>query len=239
MTSLVQLAADLNSMLLATTYDPYREVCELLARRDALVSADERGVVIQEADATHRIDLPVGLTEKHYWKFAPLLDEDEQGLLALGVLKAILRPMTWYDWEIAKTVIEKNRMADDSDDGWLTEKVSALGFGQVATELAHQIADYKKMTPKCRIKLMAVEKPVWDGRGGVLSFGDKTWRFKLCNGPVVHLLDELERQKWPRSVHLKYLNSDQVREAAKGLRKTRPVLGWRSSDDGYLSWFVM
>ena len=81
-------------------------------------------------------------------------------------------------------------------------------------------------------------KPVWDGRGGLLTFGGKAWKFRVQSGPVGKLLGELQRLGWPTSVVLNFLGPEQVREAAMVLRKTRPDIQWSASTDGYLSWRV-
>lgn len=79
-------------------------------------------------------------------------------------------------------------------------------------------------------------KPTWDSNSGVLSLGDKSWKFRVQVGPTADLLDELHRQHWPRSVKVNGLWPEQVREAARKLRKTRPAIEWTATSDCYLSW---
>lgn len=80
------------------------------------------------------------------------------------------------------------------------------------------------------------KKPTWDSNSGVLSLGDKSWKFRVQVGPATDLLDELHRQKWPRSVKVNGLRYEQVRDAATKLKRTRPIIEWSASNDCFLSW---
>jgi hypothetical protein len=233
---LSNLYEELMASLPLPVFDPLQEVKDVIADSDSLTKADERGFTLQAGNSTHRVELPGGLTEAHYHRLAPSLFNDDGVVLALAVLKKAIQPKTWLDWENAKTLArDLHRMAGDDDYQGMLRAIDAGGFAAVISELKEKIAKLPERS-QCRARLVVVEKPAWDGDSGVLSFGDKTWKFRLQDGPVVHLLDRLEEADWPRSVKLAYLDPDQVREAARVLRKTRPTINWTASADGFLSW---
>jgi hypothetical protein len=229
----------LQALMPPTSFDPHQEVVELIANADCLIGADDRGFTLQAGDSTHRVDLPGGLTEAHYHRLGPSLVDDDKANLALGVIRRAIQPRTWLDWENTKTLArDLHRMAGDDDYQGMLRAIDAGGFAAVILDLNEKIAKLPEPARR-RARLVWIEKPAWDGNSGVLSFGNKMWKFKLQDGPVVHLLDQLEKEGWPRSVSLTYLDPDQVREAARGLRKTRPTIDWTASIDGFLSWRLL
>ena len=233
---LSDLHEQLQALMPPTALDPLQEVIDLIANADCLIRADDSGFILQAGDSTHGVDLPGGLTEAHYHRLAPSLLDDDKVVLALAVIRRAIQPKTWLDWENTKTLArDLNRMVGDEDYQGMLRAIDAGGFAAVISDLKDKIA--KLPAPlRCRARLVVIEKPAWDGNGGVLCFGNKMWKFRLHDGPVVHLLDQLEKEGWPRSVRLSYLDSDRVREAARVLRKTRPTINWTASADGYLSW---
>jgi len=235
---LSSLYESLRALVPPPTFDPLQEVCDLIAGSDCLIGADDAGFTLQSGNTAHRVDLPGGLTEAHYRRFAPSLFDEDKAILALGVIRRTIQPKAWLDWENTKTLArDLHRTTGDDDYEGMLRSIDSLGFAAVVSDLKAKIAKTPK-TPQCRARLVVVEKPVWDGNGGVLSFGNKMWKFRKQDGPVAHLLDRLERENWPRSVKLNYLDPDQVREAARVLRKTRPTINWSAESDGVLAWWL-
>jgi hypothetical protein len=233
---LSNLYEELMASLPLPVFDPLQEVKDLIADSDSLIEADDRGCNLQAGNSTYRVDLPGGLTEAHYHRLASSLFDDDKVVLALAVIKKAIQPKTWLAWENTKTLArDLRRMAADDDYQGMLRAIDSVGFAGVVSELNAKIAKTPQ-TPRCKARLVWIEKPAWDGNSGVLSFGNKMWKFKLQDGPVVHLLGQLEKEGWPQSVRLAYLDPDQVREAARGLRKTRPTINWTASADGFLSW---
>lgn len=230
----------LQELMPPTSFDPLQEVVDLIANTDCLIDADARGFTLQAGESTHRVDLPGGLTEAHYHRLAPSLVHDDKAILALAVIKRAIQPKTWLEWENAKTLArDLHRTAGDDDYQGMLRAIDSVGFAAVIADMQERIAKVPKSL-RCRARLVFVEQPAWDD-GGVLSFGNKMWKFrKQLGGPVVHLLAAFEQKGWPHSLIPTDLDAAQVVEAARVLReKTAPIIKWSASNDGYISWWLL
>ena len=89
-----------------------------------------------------------------------------------------------------------------------------------------------------KFQLIGLVHPTWDSNGAILSFGNRTWKFRRLPGrPLMKSLDEFEKRKWPPSVELASFVPEHVRDVAKELRKkTKGCINWRPSSDSTLSW---
>lgn len=235
---LSNLYETLEALLPPTTFDPLQEVVDLIAKADSLIDADDNSFRLQAGDSTRRIDLPGGLTEAHYHRLAPSLLDDDKVVLALAVIRRAIHQKSWLDWENTKTLArDLNRMAGDDDYQGMLRAIDAVGFAAVISDLKEQIVKMPER-PRCRAKLVVVEKPAWDG--SILSFANKTWKFrKQRGGPVRNLLNAFEQKGWPFSLIPNDLTPDQVVEAARELReKTRHTIKWSASNDGQISWLL-
>lgn len=232
-----RLLDSLAASLPGATPDPWQDIREALGDPGScLERADEKGFWVHDGECTRRVEFPGGLTERHYRLFSMSLTDDEKAVLAMGVIKNRMRPICPEDWNIIESLLLKKSDATINGQGArLPALVQSKGFQAIAEEMKQELKEYKKRTPRRRLRIVVVEKPSWDGR--VLSFGGKTWKFRRDNGPVNQLLDELEQTKWQFPVRLPSLHSDQVREAGRLLRrKTRPLINWHAGSDGEFTW---
>jgi hypothetical protein len=127
----------------------------------------------------------------------------------------------------------RNKLGHREED-WLPSLVENNGFAAVAAALGQEVAEYRKLNPRRKSVWALMDHPHFDGKH--LSWGNKKWTFRSQRGPVCLLLDALERNQW-RPVLLSTLDPDQVREAARYLRKkTMPHLNWHASNNGLFSW---
>jgi hypothetical protein len=112
--------------------------------------------------------------------------------------------------------------------------VEDKGFVAIATAMGQAAIAYRRDNPP---QLGIMVKPRWDRNASVLILGDRSWRFRKQRGPVRDLLDALEGGNWPRSVLLRHLGPDGVRDAGRLLRaKTMPHINWHAASDGIFSW---
>lgn len=205
-----------------------KSYANLIAENGGVVDADAGGFAVHCGDGIRKVELSGGLTDEDYDYYAPLLAVVGKATLAIGVLKNTLRSASWIDFEIGwRHLSDKHPNRPEED--WLPGLVEQQGFDAIAAEMAQAIKSFHRTNPRA---FMAT--PRWTGK--LLVWRANQWRFRNQNGPVRDLLAALEKGKWPPSVKLNHLNPDQVHEAAKVLRKTKPLITWHASNDGTLSW---
>ena len=218
-----------------TLHDPMKDIRDALRDGD-LVDADKNHLWIEGETGSRRLDIHGGVLEEHYLSLDQLLVDEENAVLALGVLENAMQPLPWSEWEVARTLLRKKHSKDTDTDGtWLPALVESNGFIALTNDLKQDLAAYRRTVQPVRLKVVVVEKPHWDGR--VLSFGNKMWTFRRDNGPVNQLLDELDNIKWVHPVKLPNLKRGQVTEAARVLReKTKGYIKWHAGKNRELAW---
>jgi hypothetical protein len=207
-----------------------------LLRDGVLEEADARRLTVVCQGLRTTVEFDEGLTQDHYNLFAPLLSTDsEKAELALGVIANILHSISCVDWLELKRIL-----FDEWDDflEWLLQRICLDGFDAVAKLIEEWWMEYRRTNPPTCVKVFGLVHPTWDSHAGMLSFGNKRWKFRLLPGrPLKELLDELERCSWPSSVTLGHLGPEQVRDVAKELRaKTKGYIYWSASSDSRLGW---
>jgi hypothetical protein len=232
--------ANLRRRLRLEPQHPWERYADLIREAGGLYDCSPRGFTVHLGDEIREI-LPVGgLTEEHYHYLAPVLEDDwHRALLAKGVLQRMLAQSAgeggdvyYVSWDIAWRAL-KDKYGKWEDE-WLPMLVEKAGFAATEEAVREAIEEYRKNTPPPR---SSRSTPRWDRDAGVLSFGDRSWRFRHQDGPTRGLLDALEDVSWQRPVQLRELDPDQVHEAAKYLRsRTRPFLNWHAPNDGTLFW---
>jgi hypothetical protein len=235
------LMDSLVASLPAAKPDPLQDIRELFGDPACcLERADDKGCWLQDGEGSRRVEFPGGLTQKLYLSLSKSLTEDEKFALAMGVVRNAMSPINPRDWQLVEGFLQQQRAPEGHDHAAaLPALVESTGFTSVVEGLRRRLAEFRKRTPRRRLRVAVVETPRWDGQGGILTFADMAWKIRVQDGPVTHLLAELERRGWPPSVHLTYLDPDQVREAARGLRKrTDPAIHWHAAVDGVLSWSI-
>lgn len=179
----------------------------------------------------HRVvvGFPDGITEDHYTHFGSI-DQDSRPILALAVLRRLVN--TSVDWE--HILIQE--YGPDVDE-FLPAMVEKAGFAAVAAFIKRKVVAYRRKNSPHRMYLSVVRSPRW--YAPILYLGDMRWHFKEQNGPTQRLLDALEANDWRPWVQLPDLDPDQVRDAAKYLRrKTGTHLEWHAEADGRLQWML-
>jgi hypothetical protein len=115
--------------------------------------------------------------------------------------------------------------------------IEAMGFEAVAQEMEQAAAEYRRNEPRAPRRPVPGRVPSLDRHAGLLILEDHTWPIQKREGPTQELLNALHDCGFQLSVRLPWLTPDQVREAAKVLRKkTMPIINWHASVDGTLSW---
>jgi hypothetical protein len=184
-------------------------------------------------DGTLTIEVKGGLQAVHFFYFAPVLDASDRAELAKAVLRSKVT-LSWFDWE---TSWELLRAKYGPEQNWLAEISQQDEFTAIECTLLDSLARHRAAHPTPRLVITTSTVPRFDSTSGILSFRSRTWRFRKQQGPVWELLCEMERRRFPASVHLKKLTPEQVREARRVLqRKTTPDIDWTAHADGYLSW---
>jgi hypothetical protein len=169
------------------------------------------------------------IMKRFIWKRIP--PDGETIILAAGgdgVVTAHITPLgddpkVWIDIEFCS-----------NDPEWVTLKMIYDYYRREDMTWADWKQNLQNERAASRYKEL-VATPRWTGT--LLIWGAKQWRFRNQPGPVRDLLDALEKAKWPYHIKLNHLNPDQVRDAAKYLRrKTGSHLGWHAANDGTFSW---
>lgn len=194
---------------------------------------------IEEANASsftipcgsHRlvVEVPDGLSPTHY-EFLGRVSVEAKPILAVGVLRNLVR--TSVDWEHVLIQLYGLNIVEH-----LPSLVEKVGFPAVAEFVRAKVSEYRRKNPPPRMYLSVVRSPRW--YAPMLCLGDMRWHFKEQNGPTQRLLAALEANDWRPWVQLPDLDPDQVRDAAKYLRrKTGTHLEWHAEADGRLQWMV-
>ncbi len=198
-----------------------------------LEDADAWGFTVQGTNGRTEVTFPVGLSSKVYKDYSPLLDDYGKAVLAWGVLKNMLRPLPWSEWNTASTLMCQTYGNDESQ--WLPHIIEKQGFDAVAAEMTTRLATYRRTTPPARIRLAVFTRPVWNGVERVLVYGDQEWVIAKQAKNVIALLDALEKSDWcPVVVNLEF---EQVSQATYTInQRTRPHITFRAATDCMVTW---
>lgn len=211
----------------------YRDECNEVLKEGEIEDANAWGFTVQGSIGCTEVTFPGGLTSKEYEDCSPLLDDDGKAVLALGVLKNVLRSLHWSEWNTASTLMCHAYGNDESQ--WLPHIIEKQGFNAVAAEMKTRLGTYRRNTPPARIRLAVFTKPVWSDAERVLVYGDQEWVIVRQAKNVITLLNALETNNWrPVVVGLAY---SQLSQAAYRINKlTRPHINFRAEADCLVTW---
>jgi hypothetical protein len=240
-----EMLKQLELLVSPTPDDPWKEYIELI-RDGGIEDAAPWGFAVRGETGRTEVTLDGGLKPQHYQRLAPLVTDDEKSILAAGVLQNMLQPIHGSDWQTAMHMLCE--AYGDDESLWLPAMVESHGFSAIADELRERLTQYRRFHRPSRRKLDWVEHPVWHGpKIRVLEYGQHKFTFRSDADVQMKLLAELERNGW-KPINCSdqrnqeqpgrfYLDPDQVRDAAKALRrKTLPYINWHAGADGELSW---
>lgn len=107
-----------------------------------ILSATSHGFTIPLVDGTFTAEFEMGMTEEHWDRFSPIIEDTSKSLLAEGILANLVRPATAREWDEAWEPLRMKHGPDKEE--WLPQLVEEMEFDAIAHDMKEAIATFRQ-----------------------------------------------------------------------------------------------